>query len=65
MLAIEVVCHADIKIPGILLVWAAFEYTFNDFPLIDYQSVLKVKHSLLPVSMPGPASCAISLPIMF
>ncbi len=39
VLPLEVVRHADIQIPRILFVWAAFQHTLDDLPLVDDQSV--------------------------
>ncbi len=59
MLALKFVGHADVKVPGILLVGTAFQNALNDFPLIDDQSVFKIEDSLLPVCVPRPATTTI------
>ncbi len=56
VLALEFVGHADVKVPGILLVGTAFQNALNDFPLVNNQSVFQVEHSLLPVCVPRPAT---------
>ena len=58
MLALELVGHADVQVPGVLLVGTAFQNALNDFPLVDNQSVFQIKDSLLPVCMPRPATTA-------
>ena len=56
VLALELVGHADVKVPGILLVGTAFQNALNDFPLVNNQCVFKIEDSLLPVCMPRPAT---------
>ncbi len=56
MLALKFIGHADVKVPGILLVGTAFQHALNDFPLVNDQSVFKIEDSLLPVCVPRPAT---------
>jgi len=58
VLALEFIGHADVKVPGIFLVGAAFQNALNDFTLVNNQSVFQVENSLLPVCMPRPATNA-------